>query len=126
MVEHVREAAVAAFTRGRREESRNAAGKEEGKASLSRPIAGKKLDERSKRCVRRDPSLPGIVVVGRFAYDLGCRLEGVFVNSSYVATDDKGMSGRALEALGWKTANQQKREALAQAWVDFAVRGSRR
>lgn len=80
-------------------------------------ISGKKLHDRSKRCIRRDPSLPGIVVVGGFAFDRGCRIEGVFVKSTYVAADDKGLSRNALEALGWKAANQQQREALARAWV---------
>jgi len=37
-------------------------------------IAGKPLDDRSKKCIRRDASLPGIVVVGGFAFDYGCRL----------------------------------------------------
>lgn len=80
-------------------------------------IAGKPLDARSKNCIRRHASLPGIVGVGGFAFDYGCRLQGVFIKSSYVAVDDKLMSLSALEALGWKTANQQHRQVLAQAWV---------
>ena len=80
-------------------------------------IAGKPLDDRSKNCIRRHASLPGMVVVGGFAFDYGCRLQGVFIKSSYVGVDDKSMSRSALEALGWKAANQQHREALAQAWV---------
>lgn len=86
-------------------------------------IAGKPLDDRSKRCIRRDPSLPGIVVVGGFAFDYGCRLQGVFINSSYVGVEDKSMSRPALEALGWKTANQQQREGLAKAWVAKGLLG---
>jgi hypothetical protein len=42
-------------------------------------IAGKPLDDCSKRCIRRDNSLPGITVVGGFAFDYGCRLQGAFV-----------------------------------------------
>lgn len=80
-------------------------------------IAGKPLDDRSKNCIRRHASLPGIVMVGAFAFDYGCRLQGAFIKSSYVGVDDSSMSRSALEALGWKTANQQNREALAQAWV---------
>jgi hypothetical protein len=86
-------------------------------------IAGKPLDERSKNCIRRHASLPGMVVVGGFAYDYGCRLQGVFMKSSYVRVDDKSMSRSALEALGWKTANQQQREVLAQAWVVKGILG---
>jgi hypothetical protein len=80
-------------------------------------IAGKPVDDRSKNCIRRHASLPGIVVVGGFAFDYGCRLQGAFIKSSYVGVDDKSMSRSALEALGWKTGNQQHREASAQAWV---------
>lgn len=86
-------------------------------------IAGKPLDDRSKNCIRRHASLPGIVVVGGFAFDYGCRLQGVFIKSSYVGVDDKSMSRSALEALGWKTANQQQREALAQVWVAKGLLG---
>ena len=86
-------------------------------------IAGKPLDDRSKRCIHRDRSLAGIVVVGGFAFDYGCRLQGVFIKSSYVGVDDKSMSRSALEFLGWKTANQQQREALAQAWVADGLLG---
>ena len=86
-------------------------------------IAGKPLDERSKNCIRRHASLPGMVVVGGFAFDYGCRLQGVFIKTSYVAVDDKSMSRSVLEALGWKTANREQREALAQAWVAKGLLG---
>lgn len=86
-------------------------------------IAGKPLDDRSKRCIHRNRNLPGIVVVGGFAFDYGCRLQGVFIKSSYVGVDDKSMSRSALESLGWKTAKQHQRGALAQAWVAKGVLG---
>lgn len=86
-------------------------------------IAGKKVDDRSKNCLRRDRSLPAMIVVGGFAYDYGCRLQGVFIGSSYVGVDDKSMSRSALEALGWKTASQQQREAAARAWVAKGLLG---
>jgi len=79
-------------------------------------IAGKPLDDRSKRCIRRDKSLPGITVVGGFAFDYGCRLQGAFVNSQYLTADDKTFSRTALDALGWK-ADQSQRVKTAQAWV---------
>ena len=96
---------------------------DDGVTAAREAIAGKPLDERSKNCVRRDASLPGIVVVGGFAFDYGCRLQGVFIKSSYVGVDDKLLSRNALEALGWKTANRQQREALAQAWVAKGLLG---
>lgn len=80
-------------------------------------IAGKALDDHSKGCIRRDNSLPGIIVVGGFAFDYGCRLQGAFVNSSYLAADDEAFSRTALEALGWRIGNQSQREKIAQAWV---------
>jgi hypothetical protein len=81
-------------------------------------MAGRKLDDHSKNCVRLDKDLIGIAVVGGFAYDYGCRLSGVFVKTRYFGKDDPGLSRAALDALGWKTANQKQREKLAQAWVE--------
>jgi len=95
----------------------------DGVTAAREAIAGKPLDDRSKNCIRRHASLPGIVVVGGFAFDYGCRLQGVFIKSSYVGVDDKLMSRSALESLGWKNANQQHREALAQAWVAKGLLG---
>lgn len=95
----------------------------DGANAAREAIAGKPVDDRSKRCIRRDASLPGIVVVGGFAFDYGCRLQGVFIKSSYVGVEDKSMSRSALASLGWKTANQQQREGLAQAWVSEGLLG---
>ena len=90
----------------------------EGVNAAREAIAGRKLDDRSKNCVRLDKDLIGIAVVGSFAYDYGCRLSGAFVKTRYVGKDDPGLSRAALEALGWKTANQKQREQLARAWVE--------
>lgn len=90
----------------------------EGVNAAREAIAGKKLDDRSRNCVRLDKELIGIAVVGSFAYDRGCRLSGVFVNTHYFENDDSGLSQAALEALGWKAANQKQREQLAQVWVE--------
>src|SRR6185436_20655123 len=96
---------------------------DEGVNAAREAIAGKKLDDHSKRCIRRDTSIPGIVIVGGFAFDYGCRFQGAFINSRYVGTDDKGMSRSALEALGWKTAKPQQRELFALAWVQEGLLG---
>ena len=90
---------------------------DEGVNAAREAIAGQPLTENSKRCIRRDFNLPGIIVVGVFAYDYGCRLQGAFIKSQYFAVDDKEFSRRALEAAGWKTVNQQQKENLAKAWV---------
>lgn len=90
----------------------------EGVNAAREAIAGKKLDERSKNCVRLDSDLPGIAVVGGFAYDYGCRVQGVFVKSRYFEKDDTTLSKSALDSLGWKTANPQQRQKLVRAWVE--------
>lgn len=86
-------------------------------------LAGKKLDDRSKNCVHMDSDLPGVVAVGNFAYDRGCRFEGVFVKSHYFGKDDASLSRNALDVLGWKTANPKQREKLAHAWVENGLLG---
>jgi hypothetical protein len=90
---------------------------DDGVNAAREAIAGKPLDARSKRCVRRNNSIPGIIAVGGFAYDRGCGLQGVFVNSNYLTTDDKAFSRTALNALGWNRGDRSQRETAAQAWV---------
>jgi hypothetical protein len=90
----------------------------EGVAAAREAISGKMLDANSKGCVSRSPDLPKIVVVGAFAYDLGCRFQGVFVGSDYFENESAALSKSALNALGWKTANQEQREKLARLWVE--------
>jgi uncharacterized protein YbaA (DUF1428 family) len=89
----------------------------EGVNAAREAISGRKLDDRSRNCVRFDKDLIGIAVVGNFAYDWGCRFSGAFVKTHYLEQDDPGLSQFALAALGWKTANQKQREQLAQVWV---------
>lgn len=90
---------------------------DEGVNAAREAVAGKPLDDHSKRCIQRDPSLPGIVVVGGFAFDYGCRLQGAFAGSRYLTAEDEAFSKTALKALGWNAANRTQREKLAQAWV---------
>ena len=90
----------------------------EGVNAAREAISGKKLDEYSKNCVRRNSDLPQIVAVGGFAFDLGCYFQGVFVGSHYFEKDDVALSKKALDALGWKTANREQREKLARLWVE--------
>ena len=69
-------------------------------------------------CIKRLEESPKIIVIGFFAYDRGCGLDGAFVNSRYFEKDDAALSKNALDALGWESANQSRREALAQLWVE--------
>jgi hypothetical protein len=80
-------------------------------------IAGRKLDDHSRNCVSLDQKLPGIAIVGSFAFDYGCRFSGVFIKSHYFENDAPGLSQAALKALGWKSAKPKQREELATNWV---------
>jgi hypothetical protein len=89
---------------------------DEGVAAALETLTGKKMDRRSLTCIRRDRELP-LVVVGSFAFDRGCVFDGVFVNARYFGKSDAALSEGVLDTLGWKTANQEQREKLVQAWV---------
>jgi hypothetical protein len=93
----------------------------EGINAAREAIAGRKLDNRSSNCVRFDKALTGIAMVGDFAYDWGCRFAGVFVKKQYFGKESPGMSQAALNSLGWKTAGQEQREQLAEAWVEHGL-----
>lgn len=95
----------------------------EGVNAAREALAGKALDDRSKRCLRRDANLPGIVLVGDFRFDYGCYLEGAFIANRYLTARDRGLSKAALNELGWKTANPQQRGALALAWTVKGLMG---
>ena len=58
-----------------------------------------------------------MIVIGFFAYDRGCRLDGAFVGSRYYEDKDAALSKNALTALGWAKAPQREREMLASYWV---------
>ncbi len=88
----------------------------EGVAAALEALTGKKIDQRSLTCIRRDRELP-LVVVGSFAFDRGCVFDGVFVNARYFGKSDAALSEGVLDTLGWKAANQEQREKLVQAWV---------
>ena len=79
-------------------------------------MTGRQVDERSRRCVRRGKTLP-VIAVGTFAFDLGCRFEGVFAKSRYFKTDEGQTWKDALDLLGWQTAKAPEREKMALAWV---------
>lgn len=89
---------------------------DEGVAAALETLTGKKIDRRSRTCIRRDRELP-LVVVGSFAFDRGCGFGGVFVNNRYFDKSDAALSEGVLDTLGWKAASQEQREKLVQAWV---------
>ncbi|CAN5208942.1 hypothetical protein BH10ACI1_BH10ACI1_14110 [soil metagenome] len=69
-------------------------------------------------CIERLKESANLIIVGFFAYDRGCRFDGVFVNSVYFEKADTDLSKNALNALGWKKANQTEREKIAMIWVE--------
>lgn len=84
--------------------------------ALGKP-AGRKLEARFV-CIKRLKESAEIIVIGGFAYDRGCRFQGVFVHSRYFEKDDAALSKNALAALGWETASREQREKLVLLWVE--------
>jgi hypothetical protein len=91
---------------------------DEGVAAAREVVSGKQPGAMSRGCVRRNPDLPNIIVVGSFAHDRGCGFQGVFIDSSYFEGEDASLSKRALNALGWVTADNTRRGELAKLWVE--------
>lgn len=88
----------------------------EGVNAARDALGGRKLDQRSQRCIHRGKTLP-IIAVGNFAFDWGCRFEGVFVKSHYFAQEQNQNWKDALDLLGWQAASPAEREKLALTWV---------
>lgn len=88
----------------------------EGVNAAREAFAGRQIDQRSQRCIRRGKTLP-IIAVGTFAFDWGCRFEGVFVKARYFKHEENQSWKDALDLLGWQMADATERERLALAWV---------
>lgn len=73
---------------------------------------GRSLAEHA--CIVHPTSFSALVVVGGFAHDRGCMLEGMFIDGNWVDDSD---SARALAAHGWGSVHPEQRQALARAWV---------
>jgi len=89
----------------------------EGVNAAREALAGRKLESHSLNCLRRGKTLP-VIAVGSFAFDWGCRFEGVFAKSRYFKPGQEQTWNEALDLLGWQTANPVERERLALAWVE--------
>lgn len=77
---------------------------------------GSKLNKQSVG-IRRLKESEKVIVVGFFAYDRGCRLDGAFVDSRYFESTDAALSKNALAAFGWEKAPKREREMLALYWA---------
>jgi len=74
---------------------------------------GKQKNEKLTKddvCIKRSAR---VIVIGY----MGCSFHAAFVNSVYLE-ESADLSKNALNALGWKEANQREREELAKLWVD--------
>jgi len=93
---------------------------DEGVNAARQAVSGREIDQLSKGCVRRHQSLPEIVMVGGFAHDLGCTMDGAFIGKRFINADDN-LSRNALEHLGWAKSDGRKREEIALNWVQFGL-----
>ena len=82
--------------------------------------SGKQLDAESKGCVQLPKELPDIILLGSFAYDRGCALDGAIIKKRGLSMSTD-FSRIALESLGWKMADTEKRKELALNWVRFGL-----
>lgn len=78
---------------------------------------GSKLNARSV-CIERLKESEKVIVVGFFAYDRGCRLDGAFIDSRYFESTDAAFSKNALAKFGWEKAPKRELEILALYWVE--------
>lgn len=70
-----------------------------------------------KVCIGRLKESKQVIVIGFSRNDDGCRLDGALVHSVYIEAS-ADLLQIALNALGWKRANQKRREELAKLWVE--------
>lgn len=74
---------------------------------------GKQKNEKLTKddvCIKRSAR---VIVIGF----MGCSFHAAFVNSVYLE-ESADLSKNALNALGWKEADQKGREELAKLWVE--------
>lgn len=66
-------------------------------------------------CFAWPASFPRVVVVGGFAHDRGCDLEGMFVDRTW---HGEGGTKAALATREFADAKMEDKEAIARAWVE--------
>ena len=73
-------------------------------------------DKMCDLCIERSDAFQGIVIVGGFAYDRGCELEGIFVGKTFEKDVAKAIPS-AFARAGWAKADDERRKKLALAWL---------
>jgi hypothetical protein len=94
---------------------------DEGVNAAREAMLGKKLSGYGKACIKRPEELPEIIMVGSFAHDRGCMLEGAFVKKYFLSSREENLSRAALKSLGWQKAGSEKRDELALKWTRFGL-----
>lgn len=84
-------------------------------------MRGKNPSNYGKGCIKRPAALPEIILVGSFAHDRGCMLEGAFVKKYFLAAREESFSRAALKSLGWQKADAEAREKMALKWTQFGL-----
>lgn len=103
--------------------------KENGGASLATNEAvrkayadatGHKLDKND--CIERPSDFPGVVLVGGFANDRGCSMQGLFIDGKLQDRTSAGSwSLRVLETVDFANADRPRQEEIARMYVDGIV-----
>lgn len=85
--------------------------------ALVHKLSGEELDTRHE-CIERSATFPGVIRIGTFYYDHGCRWRQVLVGCQL---DPPDAAAKALGAAGWRKADAGERRRLAVAWLREAL-----
>ena len=86
---------------------------EEAVRAAYKEQVGKELHEDD--CVGQT-GVKGVVLIGGFAHDRGCDIEGGFVNGKYI--DEQALLTEGLAMVGWKEMTSAARPELALEWAE--------
>lgn len=76
-------------------------------------LTGEALDT-DRPCMERAGTFPGVVRIGEFAHDHGCRWTHIIAACQLDPPDG---AAKSMAAAGWGKADAEKRVKLARAWL---------
>lgn len=85
----------------------------DGVRALYTKLTGDTLDTKHE-CIERSTTFPGLIRVGVFYHDRGCRFKHVIVACQL---DPENVGAQALALAGWGKADVATRERLALSWL---------
>ena len=94
-----------------------AAGDRKAVREAYRAAMGRDLGEEVD-CVQWPEAFAHVVLVGTFAHDRGCMLEGFFIDRTWYDGRRSDAVADGLATVGWADAAIDEREVLARAWID--------